>query len=452
MTQLSDLIALITATIYTNGTNAIEAVNHNSMLDSLVTDLWSRATSDTYANLEIERAASRLRPGHSYIVSDFATIYDQVETGAVKTAATEPLLIIATSVNTFSPIAFSALFPNDRIIYDFTISTTAAATTIKGQILSRTDEIGRTANYDWRKMLFPRWETAPASGIFTVFTDNGGAMQESLTFDSGSTTEFIDFTSSTLFATALSIEFPNVIFSDDVTSLRNCIIQTANIGAVTQLIGSTIAVSTLASVTNCVNLSVQVSTVGGDFINSANMELNEVDVVGNIDNCSNCILGESTFGDNIQKGIAFTASESTFGGLVDRINEAALLTANIGGEFRFCSNLIIVNSDIDVDVDGLNKLRIVNTTCNCSMYMIDGINQDGFNYGFSDCTITGTSSTSFLGNIRLNCYVDTKTISEALYPELFDLAYTKTIYTKPNGEFWYTWLDNSNVAQFTQIV
>lgn len=146
----------------------------------------------TYAELLAMRNASELVTGQKYLMTDFATIYDQPdldsdgnpkEIVATKTATEEPLVLTAISNGDFDTVVCSKAFPEDSIRYNILFDTTEAMEApAKGRIIERIDERGNRADYDFRGVVFKRYETAVGSGIFTERNDNGNAFQEFTTF------------------------------------------------------------------------------------------------------------------------------------------------------------------------------------------------------------------------------------------------------------------------------
>lgn len=127
------------------------------------------------------------------LITDFQTIYDQPDfdgAGAPKnpvvtktSSITEPLLIGLLDATTLKAEAYSALYPKDKIRYDISFSQTEVMMApAKGRITERIDHLNNRTDYDHRHILFKRYESAPASGIFNQYKDNGGASQEFTTF------------------------------------------------------------------------------------------------------------------------------------------------------------------------------------------------------------------------------------------------------------------------------
>lgn len=136
----------------------------------------------TYAQLFALVGGSSLVQGDFYLITDFQTIHVIPNTIDVNTGAVEPIILYATDVNKLGQNANSTIFPQDEISYELVDTTTSGAT--KGRIYYRKDTLkNNSTHYDWRVALFRRWETAPASGQFTILTDNGNAFNDYFTFN-----------------------------------------------------------------------------------------------------------------------------------------------------------------------------------------------------------------------------------------------------------------------------
>lgn len=144
--------------------------------------------SVTYAQLTALIGANGLVTGQEYLLTDFATRHEipNVSPVVVNTGTTEPLIIKANSVNTIYANAISTLFPKDELLYEVVDTSTAGGN--KGRIYYRKDTIKNNSTwYDWRVVLFRRWETFAASGVFAVMLDNGEAFQDLFTFNNSAT-------------------------------------------------------------------------------------------------------------------------------------------------------------------------------------------------------------------------------------------------------------------------
>lgn len=155
---------------------------------------WLETLEGTYAQIVAALTAGIDTEKYSHVlITDFQTIYDQPDydnTGTAKgvvvtktSAVTEPLLIALLDANTLQAEAHSALYPKDQIRYDISFSQTEVmATAAKGRITERIDHLNNRTDYDHRHVVFKRYESVPASGIFNQYKDNGGASQEFTTF------------------------------------------------------------------------------------------------------------------------------------------------------------------------------------------------------------------------------------------------------------------------------
>ena len=140
----------------------------------------------TYSQFAAEASAGVLTPGRYYLMEDYQTCYDQpnytnegaaILTGNYKTGTTEPILLLATSTTGFSSTAYSTLYPNDKISYDFTWDTTEVTSSpAKGRITERIDDRNNRADYDFRAVQFIRYQAFLSENYYegTVSIDGSG--------------------------------------------------------------------------------------------------------------------------------------------------------------------------------------------------------------------------------------------------------------------------------------
>ena len=124
-------------------------------------------TSVTYSELYNLFTGETLNPGSYYLINDFQTCYDQpdydydnnpITTGNYKQGPVEPLMVLATSVNTISTDAYQPAYPNDKIRYDWSFSATEVTNSASfGRITERVDEFNNRTDYDHRNILFKRY-------------------------------------------------------------------------------------------------------------------------------------------------------------------------------------------------------------------------------------------------------------------------------------------------------
>ena len=126
-----------------------------------------------------------LTTGQFYTITDYQTFYDQpnwtanqvaITTGNYKSGSfIEPLVVFAISTSSLSPYAYSTLYPKDTIKYDISWNETEVTENpAKGRIYERIDEAGNRTDYDWRSVLFKRYDgfrcDVSYNGNVTIFS------------------------------------------------------------------------------------------------------------------------------------------------------------------------------------------------------------------------------------------------------------------------------------------
>lgn len=215
-----DLRSILLLDKYISGTEGPTGTyeSHRITIGQLIADINSNQNyvPVTVSQLRNLRDTNSLMPSTMYKITDFTTIYDQPDysdkttpksTITTKTSSPETLLVFATGLSTISPIAFSVEYPTDIIKYslDYTLPINTATPT-KGRIYYREDEYGNKCNYDFRTVLFRRY------GSTKNFWDNGGTMNEYLTFQS--TYSSNDFTGRNLDSEPYDFDLPNIVCFD----------------------------------------------------------------------------------------------------------------------------------------------------------------------------------------------------------------------------------------------
>jgi hypothetical protein len=185
----------------------------------------------TIAQLRAAMAAKALRKNAKYEATDFQTIYDQPDfnsdgspkaTVVTKTANAEHLVFTANSDSTFDNYVSSIEFPTDKIKFDFTYTQTEySSTPAKGRITYREDVKGNITDYDFRNVLFKRYERTTGSGVYSEWKDNGEDSDEFLTFGVYDYSFGNTFTGYTVAYSLLGQSFilPNVVFQG--TAIKN---------------------------------------------------------------------------------------------------------------------------------------------------------------------------------------------------------------------------------------
>ena len=155
----------------------------------------------TYANLVTKVNNNTLSAGKQYKITDFATIHYLVDGNSNQDIATiftgdnEPLIVTATSTNKLDKVAYSLLFPQDTIYYDFSptrwlldqsfgdITTDSNNPTIipgfKGVIYFRHDTVlDNYMGYDFRNVKYRRWKSNIPVYDATASYDYGAVVKD----------------------------------------------------------------------------------------------------------------------------------------------------------------------------------------------------------------------------------------------------------------------------------
>lgn len=153
-------------------------------------------TKKTYSELTTMVSNSELEPGQLYLMTDFQTIYDQPDysdastpktTVVTKTAAVDPIILLAISETEFAKEVWRPSTPRHTLEYDINFSQTeVVGAPAKGRITYCKDEFNNETHYDHTVILLKRYESVSGSGIFNSFWDTGFGSTEVLTFGAGS--------------------------------------------------------------------------------------------------------------------------------------------------------------------------------------------------------------------------------------------------------------------------
>ena len=173
-------------------TGKFEKVNPDGSFEEFAGGSYS---SVTYSELYNLFTGETLNPGSYYLINDFQTCYDQPDFDQngneiignnYKTGSTEPIVVLATGVNSLSPKAYSLEYPLDDISYDISFTLTERTDNpAKGRITERIDERGNRTDYDFRSVLFKRYDFYYSENYYsgTLSIDGSG-------FVTGSDTDF----------------------------------------------------------------------------------------------------------------------------------------------------------------------------------------------------------------------------------------------------------------------
>lgn len=137
----------------------------------------------TYTDLVAMAGAANLTVGAFYLITDFQMFtYIQFSGGGlgseeIYAGAIEPMIIQAASVSGLSGSIMSTVYPKDTITYSLSFRDRdydAVAGQSTGVITSREDnQLKIKRDFDWRNVIFRRWETINGSQIYDSITNTG---------------------------------------------------------------------------------------------------------------------------------------------------------------------------------------------------------------------------------------------------------------------------------------
>jgi hypothetical protein len=133
-------------------------------------------TDITYSAISTAIDNNTLIPGSYYRITDFRTCYDQpdydfngdtIEEGNWKQSSVSPIIVFALSSDSLASDAYQPEYPNDNIKYDVSFSETeVTGGTAYGRITYRKDERGNAFDYDFRDVLFKRYDAYFSESVY----------------------------------------------------------------------------------------------------------------------------------------------------------------------------------------------------------------------------------------------------------------------------------------------
>jgi hypothetical protein len=148
----------------------------------------------TYSGLVNTIATSGLTPGSFYLITDFRTCYDQpnynfngtsIQTDNYKEGNLSPIIVFAISSSSLASDAYQPEWPNDNIKYDISFNQTEVTSgSAFGRITYRKDNQGNAFDYDFREVLFKRYDAYVSEQVYdgTVSIDSEGIVTGTNTF------------------------------------------------------------------------------------------------------------------------------------------------------------------------------------------------------------------------------------------------------------------------------
>ena len=183
----------------------------------------------THSELYSLLTGATLTPGKHYLITDFKTCYDQpdydhngstIETGNYKQGNVAPILVLATDVDKISEHAYQPEYSGDTIQYDpYFTSTEVTAGAAFGRITYRIDDKGNAFDYDFREVLFKRYDAYSAEEIY-----DGKVSINSVGVVTGVGTNFTGRTTGEVIGivnpnTAYGVNFYEIVSIDSETSM-----------------------------------------------------------------------------------------------------------------------------------------------------------------------------------------------------------------------------------------
>jgi|1_EtaG_2_1085319.scaffolds.fasta_scaffold00140_29 hypothetical protein len=203
-TEKQSLLDKIIERVFTNTSFATTAAAIQANACDIVESLWDKGTfaanitDVTYAELEALVLAETVVPLAYYRITDYQTIhliygttaeYNNTSvifdigdnTTAAFTPETEPLIIQARNTTTFFPQAISEAYPEDKLLYDFTASTTEDGLISRPGLITYRENItdSLSAYFDWRNTLNRRY-LSDQSIDFAAWDTYAGNLSDSM--------------------------------------------------------------------------------------------------------------------------------------------------------------------------------------------------------------------------------------------------------------------------------
>jgi hypothetical protein len=182
----------------------------------------------TYNGLTASLATDSLTPGTYYKITDFRTCYDQpdydvsgdtIQVGNYRTGSISPIIVFALDSASLASDAYQPEYPNDKIKYDITFNQTEVTDSPAfGRIIYRKDNQGNEMDYDFREVLFKRYDAYYSEQVYegTISVEESG----SFAFITGSGTSFENFTTGSIVG-VLNINNNPLVFYYEIVSIED---------------------------------------------------------------------------------------------------------------------------------------------------------------------------------------------------------------------------------------
>jgi hypothetical protein len=475
-----------------NGINNIRFANQNDIdnINISISDLQQK--QKTYDELKLIITNDKLVPGTQYVLTDYATKYQQPDTLAIKTMNIEKLVLTAISTNTFDIRCSSLTYPKDIIYYDFDMNVCEDNTTSRnGFIIRRKDkELNLDAPYDWRSITWARYTPDASQYLIGTTATNystwtSGAITLGIVYKYGNTLYMGD-TSGTPTSTT-DKNFFGIICDDITVGTLRANLKVSNNGTsdITLQKSSTLKeYLTFGSNchdividgkggylpnsifgNNCYNITIEKGCLN-NYIGNGCYNLAFGISCKNMTLASNCY--NNTFGYNIDgftmgnssysnifakdcKNLTFGANtySNTFMGAVKNVSCGCVFSSNVfknsiaSSTFQTCTFANVFMGDCE-------QIVFKNGCCDnvfmAESYAITLGNNCEYN------TFLNFTASNIFGDNKINItikYMQNKNISNIA--NLTNKDYTNTIETNSSGAVVYWYLNSSNVPTYTTI-
>jgi hypothetical protein len=185
-------------------------------------------TDTTYSELSASFVGGTLTPGTFYKITDFKTCYDQpdydrtgtaIEVGNYRTGSISPIIVFALDSGSLASDAYQPEYPKDNIKYDVTFNQTEVTSNPAfGRIIYRKDDNGNALDYDFREVLFKRYDAYFSEQVYsgTISVEESG----SFAFITGSGTFFEDFVTGSVIG-VLNINNNPIVSYYEIVSIQD---------------------------------------------------------------------------------------------------------------------------------------------------------------------------------------------------------------------------------------
>ncbi|MBP9739737.1 MAG: hypothetical protein KBD28_03550 [Chitinophagaceae bacterium] len=452
----------------------IDEVNGNSNLflnqKGEFISITGGVITGTYSDFQTLISNNDLKQGSFYLMTDYETIYDQPDydnagsiksTLTLKVGAVEPILLFATSSNTFAKEVWSTIYPKDKLQYNISVNATFfSGSPCKGRIVERIDEWNNRTDYDHREIKFIRYDDG--AGNFTQINDSGRTSQEFLTFVQNFTGGIVydnwlgDFYS---IGALVGQEYPNNVFSGEfVISNTSSALFYNNTFSGDNVTNNTFSDNVY---NNTFSDNVNNTTFGYVNNNTFNGEVSN-NTFGNVHN--NTISGNvysNTFDNVYNNTFSGDVSNNTFGYVHNNTISGNVYSNTFDNVYNNTFSGDVSNNTFGYVSSNTFNGDVSNNTFSDDVYnntFSGDVSNNTFGYVSSNTFNGDVSNNTFSGYVNSNTFTYTgilqyvtiaddlqsKTIDDVTYPFLFNTNYKKEILQASNGNTYARYFDGTN--------